>query len=838
MWRFILVLIVGVAALGSVNAQDPGRVPPPRPLQDTIVQVDIVIDTVVLEQETPSSVPLGNEPVSGPRSYRRVIKSDAITRRGLFTIHKVEDKYYFEIADSLLGRDMLVVTRIARGAAGVRPGHSGYAGDQIGSTVIRFEKGPDDNLFLRRVSFGDYVGDSTNSLFDAVIRSNLQPLAASFGISAYTPDRTGSVIEVTNYINGDNDVLFFSPGVKQQMRVGRMLPNMCYIKDIQPYPLNVEIRTIKTYEREGGGASGNAFTWEINTSIMVLPKVPMQKRFADRRVGYFTERYTDYSTNPQGVEVVSYVKRWRLEPRPEDLQRYFRGELVEPAKPIVFYIDPATPRKWVPYIIQGVNDWQEAFEAAGFKNAIMAREIPDKTEDPNFNIEDSRHSMIVYKPSEWTNATGHIITDPRSGEIIAAQVNFYHNIMSMLRTWYMVQCGATDPRAQRMQFDDALMGRLIRSVVSHETGHALGLLHNFGASSSVPVERLRDRAWLEEHGICPSIMDYARFNYVAQPQDSVGIEGLVARIGEYDKWAIEWGYRLLPLSPLDDPKQYLSSWTNTRLQDPQLWYGSEFSPGDPRSQTEDLGDNAMRASQYGMKNLQKVVPNLIQWTYQDGADYGGLAEVYGGVTEQYGNYLRHVMRYVGGTYQTLKTYNQKGAVYRPVPAHLQRNAIHFLDEYLFTTPTWLLDSVVLARVGRSPLQVIERFQNQVLSNLLSPSSLRELVNAESMHGMRTYSLSSFYYDMDRFIMREVRTYEPVDIFRRSLQRNYVDRLLRLIEPSSSPARSYNDIVPETIAQLRSLRDRLPKAIRKVDDVPTRNHFQYILDQLNEALPPK
>lgn len=833
MWKSFLITIAFICAgLTQLRAQDP--VPSLPAIQDTIVNLPhIVIDTVVLEQETPSSVPLGNEPVSGPRPYRRVIKPDAITRIGLFTVHKVDDKYYFEIPDSLLGNDLLVVTRISRGAAGVRPGYSGYAGDQIGSTVIRFEKGPGDNLFLRRVSFGDYSGDSTNSMFNAVVRSNLQPLAASFGISAYTPDNKGSVIDVTNYINGDNDVLFFSPGVKQQMKVGRMLSNMCYIKDIQPYPLNVEIRTIKTYEREASGSS--SFTWELNTSLLLLPRVPMRKRFADRRIGYFTERYTDYSTNPQGVEVVSYIKRWRLAPKPEDLERYRRGELVEPEKPIVFYIDPATPRKWIPYLIQGVNDWQVAFEAAGFRNAIMAREVPDKLEDPDWNMDDSRHSMIVYKPSEWTNATGHMITDPRSGEIIASQVNFYHNIMSMLRTWYMVQCGPIDKRGQQMNFDDQLMGRLIRSVVSHETGHALGLLHNFGASSTVPVERLRDKEWLDANGICPSIMDYARFNYVAQPQDSVGIEGLVARIGNYDKWAIEWGYRLFPFSPLDDPQHYLSTWTIAMLQDRRLWYGSEFSPSDPRSQTEDLGDNAMRASEYGMKNLQRVVPHLIDWTYQESEDYRGLSEVYTGVTEQYSNYLRHVTRYIGGTYQTIKTYDQPGAVYQPVPAHLQRNAMHFLDEHLFTTPTWLLDSTIMARVGRAPLQVMGKYQNMVLSNLLSLSSLRDLVYAESMYDNRTYGLTSFFFDMDKAIFREFRNNDPIDIFRRTLQRNYIDKMITLMD-GTTVGKGYDDILPEVVAQLKSLRERIPKAVRKSEHVPTRHHLQYILDQLNKVLP--
>ena len=830
MCKSVLSVIVILSGVLHLRGQDL----PVRPaIQDTIVDIDIVIDTVVFEQETPSSVPLGNEPVSGPRSYRRVIKPDAITRKGLFTVHKVDDKYYFEIPDSLLGNDLLVVTRISRGAAGIRPGYSGYAGDQIGSTVIRFEKGPTDNLFLRRISFGDYVGDSTNSMFDAVIRSNLQPLAASFGISAYTPDKLGSVIDVTNYINGDNDVLFFSPGVKQQLRVGQLLTTMCYIKDIQPYPLNVEIRTLKSYEQTKSGSS--SFTWELNTSILLLPRVPMQKRFADRRVGYFTERYTDYNTNPQGVEVISYIKRWRLEPSAEDLQKYRRGELVEPAKPIVFYIDPATPRKWIPYLILGVNDWQEAFEAAGFKNAIMAREAPNKIEDPNWNIDDSRHSVIVYKPSEWTNATGHIITDPRSGEILASQVNFYHNIMSMLRTWYMVQCGASDKGAQKMNFGDELMGRLIRSVVSHETGHALGLLHNFGASSTVAVERLRDKDWLASYGHCPSIMDYARFNYVAQPQDSVGREGLIARIGDYDRWAIEWGYRHLPISPLDNPKRYLNNWTINKLQDPQLWYGSEFSPDDPRTQTEDLGDNAMRASSYGMKNLQRVVPNLIEWTYRESEDYSGLTDVYSSVLTQYGNYLRHVARSIGGTYQTLKTYNQPGAVYRPVPAHLQRDAMHFLDVHLFNTPTWLLDSTVLARVGRAPLPIVGRYQSMILSDLLDLSSLKELVHAESMYGNRTYGLSSFFYDLDRAIWGELRNYEPVDIFRRMLQRNYVDKLTGILDPNTI-GKGYNDIVPEVVAQLRSLRDRLPRAIKKSEDVSTRHHLQYILDQLNLVLP--
>lgn len=824
--KIFILAVTLLAILSDLHGQIPQRL-------DTMVDVQILIDTAILDHETPSSVPLGNESLSGPRNYYKVVKPDAITRKGLFTVHKVDDKYYFEIPDSLLGRDLLVVTRISQGAAGIRPGYSGYAGDQIGTTVIRFEKGPSDNLFLRRISFADNIGDSTNSMFNAVIRSNMQPLAASFAISAYSPDKRSSVIEVTNYLNGDNDILFFSPGIKQQMKVGSMLNTMCYIKDVRPFPLNVEIRTIKTYEQASSGTS--SFTWELNTSILVLPKKPMEKRFADRRIGYFTERYTDYNSNPQGVEIVSYIKRWRLEPRPEDLQRYKQGKLVEPEKPIVFYIDPATPKKWIPYLIEGVNDWQEAFEKAGFKNAIMAREAPDKEEDPEWNLQDSRHSVIVYKPSEWANATGHIITDPRSGEILESHINFYHNIMSLLRTWYMVQCGPNDVRAQNMNFDEQLMGKLIRSVVCHETGHALGLLHNFGASSTVPVERLRDRDWLNAHGHCPSIMDYARFNYVAQPQDSVGENGLIARIGDYDRWAIEWGYRLFPATPSTHQKELLNTWLVEKLGDPYLWFGSEFLSDDPRSQTEDLGDNAMRASAYGIKNLQRIVPRLLEWTYREGEGYKDLADVYRYTTDQFRNYLLHVAHYVGGSYETYKTYEQPGAVYRPVPAHLQRDAMLFLAEQIFNTPEWLLDSAILSRIGQAPIRIIGKCQDVILTELLDMVTLNELIYAESMYGDRTYGLSSFFYDLDRSIWSELKENEPIDMFRRMLQRNYVDKLIKILNPSTL-GKGYSDLAPEIVNQLRSLRKRITKSIGKSDNMYTRNHLQYLLDEINQVLP--
>lgn len=827
MWKkFPIAFTFIVIITWSARAQAPA---------DTVIllpEIEFQLDSI--EPETPSSVPQGNDQLAAPRYYRQIIKPNAITRKGLFTVHKVDDDYYFEIPDSLLGRDLLVVSRIARGAAGVRPGTSGYAGDQIGNTVIRFEKGPNHNIFLRRISFADNLGDSSNAMFNAVVRSNLQPLAASFGINAYSPDKNASVIEVTDYINGDNDILFFAPGTKQQMKVGSMLSNMCYIKDIQPFPLNVEIRTIKTYNQQA--EDGSSFTWELNTSLLLLPQVPMRKRFADRRVGYFTERYTDYGSNPQGVEVVNYIKRWRLEPKPEDIEKYMRGELVEPSRPILFYIDPATPKKWIPYLIQGVQDWQIAFMRAGFKNAIVAKEAPTVMEDPDWSLEDARHSVIVYKPSSLANATGPIITDPRSGEILESHINWYHNLMSLLRTWYMVQCGAVDPRARKMNFDDELMGSLIRSVACHEVGHSLGLLHNFGASSATPVEALRNKDYVEKFGFCSSIMDYARFNYVAQPEDSIGEKGLISRIGPYDIWAIEWGYRLFPdLTSSDEEKLKLYSWTGEKAKDNRFWFGSEFVPGDPRAQTEDLGDNAMKAGDYGIRNLQRIVPTLLQWTKREGTGYAGLAEIYSGVTAQFSNYLRHVTRNVGGVYETIRSSEQPGPTYQPVPAKRQREAMQFLDKHIFTTPHWLLDTAILSRIGMAPLQIVGRYQADVLSTLLDPNILNELIHAESMLGSEAYSLSSFFQDLENSIWQELNSYQPIDQYRRMLQRYYIERLIRL---KNSPAadKAYSDITPIVTSQLKKLRSIIRTSLKKIDDPMTQTHLQYLYDEIDAVLP--
>ncbi|TMI85887.1 MAG: DUF5117 domain-containing protein, partial [Bacteroidetes bacterium] len=549
-------------------------------------------------------------PTTGPRPYKEVITDKAKTDDGLFKVHKIDDKYFFEIPDSLMNRDILVVNRISKAAAGMRiGGFFGYAGDQIGQNVIRFQKGPNNKLFLLNISYAEYAKDSTSPMFTAVNNSNIQPIAAAFDIRSLGKDSTGVVIEVTDYINGDNDVLHFSGSLKSSLRFASIQSDKSYIVSVKSYPINVEIKTVKTYSRmaslpgAAGGTSSN-MTVELNSSLVLLPKSPMQARYFDKRVGYFNVGYVDYDANPQGVESISVVQRWRLEPKDEDMEKYKRGELVEPKKQIVYYIDPATPKKWIPYLMLGVNDWQVAFEKAGFKNAIVAKVAPTWREDSTWSLDDARNSAIVYKPSDIANASGPRISDPRSGEIMESHINWYHNVMELIHDWYMIQAGPNDPKARKMLYDDELMGQLIRFVSSHEVGHTLGLRHNFGSSSSVPVENLRNKAWVEANGHTPSIMDYARFNYVAQPEDNISEVGLFPRIGDYDKWAIQWGYKLFPqFKSAEEEQGYLNRWVIDSLKNRRLWWGDgESNQDDPRSQTEDLSNDAVKASMYGIKN--------------------------------------------------------------------------------------------------------------------------------------------------------------------------------------------------------------------------------------------
>ena len=857
------LLIIGLFTALSSLAYGQTR-PTPGPVPTATDSVKKVAGAVGLQGNATQK--------SQPKPYKTVITDKAITKAGFFKVHKVDDKYFFELADSVMGREILVVNRLSKAGAEVRA-VAGYAGDQIGSSVVQFEKGPNNRVFLRKISFSTYSPDSTKSMYQAVRRSNIQAIVAAFNVAAYAPNKKGSVIDVTDYINSENEIFSFSSvAAKTRLRLGNFVGDRSYIENVRSFPTNVEVTTVKTYALTpapsptpapggpGTPAAGSgpnnltgSATIEVNTSLVVLPKKPMQPRYFDPRVGYFTVGYTDFDTNPQGVKDIQMVKRWRLEPKPQDMARYKRGELVEPRDPIVFYIDPATPKKWVPYLIAGVNDWQKAFEKAGFKNAIIGKVAPTAKEDPNWSLDDARHSAIVYKPSEIPNASGPSISDPRSGEIMESHINWYHNVMKLVHDWYMIQASAIDPRARKMEFSDELMGDLIRFVSSHEVGHTIGLRHNFGSSSTVPVEKLRDKKWVEANGHTPSIMDYARFNYVAQPSDNITTKGIYPRIGDYDLWAIEWGYKVLPdAKSAADEVGTLNKATVAKLKNRRNWFGTETNPNDPHSQNEDLGDNAMKASEYGIKNLQHILAKLPDWTREPNEDYKNLETMYGQLTAQYNRYLGHVAKNIGGIYENPKTVDQAGPVYERTPADTQQEALAFLDKHLFTTPLWLIDKPVLDNIGGNPLMVVSRSQETILSRLISNNTLSKLIAGEAFDGDKAYKITSFFTDINTSIFKEVKNNQPVDVYRRNLQKIYVEELIELIKPApASPVGTpssantmaatnakYSDVISVAKAELRNISTLVKSSLPNQKDSLSSYHLQDISDRIDEALKPK
>ncbi len=818
-----------------------------------------VVDTT---KKTPPKPPANP---SDPKPYKEVITKDAVSDDGLFTVHKVKDNYYFEIPNAILGRDILVVSRISKAAAGVRSGFSGYAGDEINELVIQFERGPDNKIFLRKVSFAERSEDSTNMKWN-LTNSNLQPIAQAFDIKAFNKDSTSTVIDVTAMAKGDSEVWFFDSRSKRGLGLTAIQADKSYIVSMKSFPNNVELKTVKTYTRSAGGSSpipipgasagsSEPATLELNTSMVVLPEKVMQARYFDARVGYFTtQNITDFDLNPQGIKRYQFIKRFRLEPKPADMQKYLAGELVEPANPIVYYVDPSTPKKWIPYLIQGVNDWQKAFEKAGFKNAVVAKMAPSYEEDSTWSLDDSRHNAIVYKPSDIPNASGPSIIDPRSGEIIETHINWYHNVMNLVRNWYLVQTAAVDPGARKLQFDDELMGQLIRFVSSHEVGHTLGLRHNFGSSNTVPVEKLRDKAWVEANGHTPSIMDYARFNYVAQPEDGIGRLGLFPRIGDYDLWAIEWGYRRFPaFSGPEEEKEHINKWTVQRMgANNRLWWGDGESYGDdPRCQTEDLSDNSIKASDYGLKNLKRIVPELPTYAMEPTEGYASLNDLYGNVVGQFGRYIGHVSRHVGGIPRNSKSMSQSGPVYDFTPKADQKAAVDWLQRNVFNTPTWLLPDYASNKLGIGPDQTIGSLHDRALGAVTTTRVIANLTEFEAVEGANAYTVTNLMDDLRTGIFSELAGKKPIDMHRRGLQKKFVDRLATLANPKANdnaaslgtirislgPDLTKSDLPSIAKGQLRMLQSQIASSVGSYSDRSSKYHLQDLQDRIKAALDP-
>lgn len=755
-----------------------------------------VTDTAKVKADTARKTP---PPGIVIKPYKEVITPGTATRKGFLTVHQKDDKYYFEVPNEILGRDILIVGRVSKAAAEMRNGFWGYTGDQIGETVYRFERGVNKKLFLRRVYFREYSGDSTKPMFASVQNNNVMAIAQAFPIAAYTPDSNGVVIDVTEFLNSDNDILYFeNKKVKDRAGMGGQMNDRSYIESVLPYKENLEVRAVKTYGT-GLNPMASSYTLELNASLILLPEKPMKRRMQDNRVGYFIVGHRDFDTDPQGVEDAIFVKRWRLEPKPGEETRYLRGELVEPAKPIVFYIDPATPKQWIPYLIQGVNDWQKAFEQAGFKNAIVGREAPTLQEDSTWSLHDARHSAIIYRASNIPNAMGPSVSDPRSGEILESHIFWYHNVMSLLRNWYFAQCGATDPNALQRVLPDSLMGKLIRFVSSHEVGHTLGLMHNFGSSSTVPVEKLRDKAWLEKHGHTPSIMDYARFNYVAQPEDHVGEAGLFPRINDYDKWAIEWAYRWFPASRSEEEEQQTlaKTVTDSLKKNHRLWFGGEMNFMDARCQSEAVGDNAMKAGDYGIKNLKRILPTILKWAPLPYEDFSRPMNYLQAVFQQYSIYIGHVLNNIGSIEKTDKVAAEPGAVYTPTVYATQKEAMQWLNRNVFETPSWLNNKELLDKYTVNFISEVATLQSEVLNALLVRNRMSRMMWTEqtAAANQKTYTLTEMLNDLNRNIFKEVYEGKKVDMYRRNLQKSYVNRLVQQVfTPGVNSESNISDIV--------------------------------------------
>ena len=785
--------------------------------------------------------------INGLKPYAQVITPKAKSSFGFLTVHKVDNNYFFEIPDSMLNRDILIVNRISKAPTSRQKSRVGYPGDILGSKVIRFENKDNKRILVREYSYRER-SENKDGMFQSVRNSNTQPIVANFGIETIKKDSLtrNYVINVSVFLQKENPLFSFDADSKEYIGLLNMVGEGTYIDTLKAFPKNIEISTTVTYQSKKGmsnvgfletGSPRIPLTYELNSSMVLLPEVPMKARLFDPRVGYFTVGYTDFDSNPQGIEYKKLITRWRLEPKDE--AAYLRGELVEPKKPIIIYIDPATPKKWVPYLIQGVNDWQVAFEKAGFKNAIYALEAP--TDDPSWSLEDARHSAIVYKPSDIPNASGPHINDPRTGEILETHINWYHNVMSLLRDWYMIQAGTIDEAARKMQLDDELMGQLIRFVSSHEVGHTLGLRHNFGSSHTVPVEKLRDKAWVEANGHTPSIMDYARFNYVAQPEDGITRAGIFPRIGIYDKWSIEWGYRWLPQfqTPEDEVAFSNQSIIKKLKTDVRYTFGTESDPNDPRNQSEDLGDDSMLASLYGIKNLKRIVPQILTWSYEPNKSYAGAGEIYSGVVSQFNRYLGHVTKNVAGVYSNSITVEQTDEIAREfVPANIQKRAIAFLNEQLFTTPEWLIDRQLMEKAKILPVNVICSLQSGVLARLINKNTLDKMSENEILNGKKAYTSAQMFNDLKKVIWSNL---GQSDIYKRNMQKAYVENLINLLDKkgnadknASGKRPAYSEAPAIAHGQLTELK-RLVTSAAGMTSGTAKGHYQNLITLIDTAL---
>ena len=753
--------------------------------------------------------------------YHKVVKEGGSVRYGLFTVRHIKDDWYLEVPDSLLGRMMLAVTRFTSTPQGFRM----FSGEEVNRSAVYLEQYGPKAIFLREY-VQSHLAKSDDRIAISLKQSTADPIVVKFDVIGRNPKTKDQLINITKWLMSDNKVTSFTASDRTQIGVTAVQADRTFIDSIKTYPINVEIQTLRTYgtnnnSKMPASATGSV-TLALNTSIVLLPEKPMQPRYFDNRVGYFNNQITEFSDNQQTTDHEAIISRYRLEPK--DPQAYKAGKLVEPKKQIVYYIDPATPKKWVKYLKAGIDDWNVAFEAAGFKNAIIAKEFPEN--DTTMSIDDARFSMIRYLPSETENAYGPRIVDPRSGEIIEAHICWYHNVMNLVKKWYMTQCGPLDKKAQTMDFPDELMGQLIRFVSSHEVGHSLGLRHNMIASQATPVEKLRDKAWVEKNGHTSSIMDYARFNYVAQPEDKISEKGLFPRINDYDKWAIKWGYQYRPefKDPAKEKKALRAEVTKVLEGNRRLWWSGDEGRGtDPRSLTEDLGDNQMKANAYGIKNLKRVMQNIQKWTAQPDGQYEDLTTIYNACRQQYQRYTGHVQRYLGGKY----TNNAPGVEpYAIVPRKIQKEAVEWLGQYVLEAPMWLYPQEIISKTGTDAGFEIRNQQSTLISMFLSPVLIFNMYNNE-LSAKEAYPVAEYLDDVFALVWKPIADKdERQNNYLRHQQRAYVDAVGRILNPTDDMKKSSTAVFQSDVVLFGEQHlDRIEQYLKSQADTP---HYRNLL----------
>lgn len=756
------------------------------------------------------------------------IKKDAKTSDGIFKSHIQGAKLYFEIPNNQLEKEFLVVSRIAK-----TPGIQ-YGGTKVHTAVVRWQK-KYDKILLRSVSYQNVANDSM-PIYQAVKNSNFEPIIKSFDIKAYNNDSSNVLIDVTSLYVGDVHPFSIPSFFRKFYQIKRLDKTRSFLDYAKSYPTNVEVKALLTFSsgKPPQQATTQTISLVMHHSMILLPEEPMKPRYFDNRMGYFSVGMSEFGETHQ-VDKKRYITKWRLEPKNEDIEKFKNGELVEPKKPIVYYLDPATPMKWRPALRAGVEDWNQAFEQAGFKNAIKCLDPPTKEEDPDWHPEDARYSVIRYFASPIQNAYGPHVHDPRTGEILESDIGWFHNVMNLLRNWYFVQTAAVDPRAEKLPLPDDLMADLIQFVATHEVGHTLGLQHNMKASHAYPVDSLRSKTFTAKYGTAPSIMDYARFNYVAQPGDGAA---LYPKIGNYDRFAIEWGYKpILDAANQDEEKPTLNTWLKAQEKDSTIRFGrQQFRILDPYAQTEDLGDDAIKATTYGVKNLERICNKLLSATEKEGENYDLLQEMYASILGQWYREMAHVANYVGGVDRIELAFGQEGDVFTMIPKAKQKAAIKFIGDTGFDNPpaAFLNQDILRKFEATGTPQRIMNLQARLLAVMLSSSKLLRIAENEQLNpnDRNAYKLSEAMSDIKNTVWSDLKSSRVnVDIYKRNLQRQYVEYL-------AAKLKTRNDLRPACRSQLVLIQKELRTAIPRAVDNYTRSHLQDMYAVIEDYLNPK